>query len=150
MSDEENKEESSIKVRDHRRFHLDGTPVEGGEASAEKETTAPESDSQPQESSPSAPTEPPSEPSPSMGHEEIPSDFTTLVFSLAASAQSALGIAPNPMTGQVEKNIPQAKHSINLLEVLLEKTKGNLSDEEAKLLQAILYDLRMRFVDAQK
>ncbi|HCU25081.1 MAG TPA: DUF1844 domain-containing protein [Deltaproteobacteria bacterium] len=68
----------------------------------------------------------------------MPADFASLILSLATAAQSVL-----------EKDRPQAQYHIDLLGVLAEKTKGNLSPEEEKLLQALLYDLRMRFVEAK-
>lgn len=73
--------------------------------------------------------------------------FANLILSLAGSAQMSLGIAPNPFTQKVEKDLNQAKQTIDLLGVLEKKTQGNLSTEEASLIKVILSDLRMRFVE---
>lgn len=73
--------------------------------------------------------------------------FANLILSLAGSAQMSLGIAPNPFTQKVEKNLPQAKQTIDLLGMLEEKTRGNLSPEEASLMKVVLSDLRLRYVE---
>lgn len=75
-----------------------------------------------------------------------PMDFTTFCLSLASSAMIHLGQAPSPETGKPEKNLALAKQTIDILVLLESKTRGNLSAEEEKLLSALLYDLRMRFV----
>jgi hypothetical protein len=82
--------------------------------------------------------------------QELPADFSTLLLSLASSAQMGLGLVPHPATGRPEKNLLQAKHAIDLLGTLQEKTQGNLSREEQQLIEALLYDLRIQFVEAKK
>ena len=77
-------------------------------------------------------------------------DFATFVLSLSHSALMHLGEAPNPETGKVEKNLAMARQSIDLIGMLEEKTKGNLTGEEERLIAQILYDLRMRFVELSK
>jgi len=81
---------------------------------------------------------------------ELPVTFGTFVVSLASSAAFALGEAPHPESGQTQRDLPLAKQTIDLLALLQEKTRGNLNDEEQKLLEAVLYDLRLRFVQASK
>ncbi len=82
--------------------------------------------------------------------EELPAaDFSYLVVFLAAQAMLCMGEQPDPTTGEtMEKNLPGAKHAIDLLGVIQDKTQGNLSDEEHQLLEGVLYDLRMRYVQA--
>lgn len=83
--------------------------------------------------------------------EELPRvDFSTFVISLSHSALLHMGQAPHPETGQVEKNLLLARQTIDLLGMLEEKTKGNLSGEEERLVGQILFDLRMRFVEVSK
>jgi hypothetical protein len=84
--------------------------------------------------------------------EELPEvDFSNFVLSLAATAMVQLGMVPDPETGQnVEPNFPIAQHTIDTLVLLQEKTSGNLSGEEEKLLESMIYELRMRFVEAGK
>ncbi|NOZ21058.1 MAG: DUF1844 domain-containing protein [Planctomycetes bacterium] len=68
--------------------------------------------------------------------------------SLAVQALVAMGQIENPVTKQRTEDLDQAKYTIDLLGMIEKKTKGNLSDEEKKLLDQILYDLRMRYVAA--
>lgn len=83
-------------------------------------------------------------------------DFSTFVMSLGSSAMVHLGKIPDPenpetkdeRTGPVD--LAAAKQIIDILGVLEEKTRGNLDDSETRLLQSLLYDLRVEYVDAQK
>lgn len=75
--------------------------------------------------------------------------FSTLVISLSTSVLYHLGEVPDPQTGGKNTDLILAKHAIDTLRLLQEKTKGNLTDEEQKLLEGILYDLRLRFVQAK-
>jgi hypothetical protein len=77
-------------------------------------------------------------------------DFSTFILSLSHSAVMHLGEAPHPETGQVEKDLPLARQTIDLIAMLEEKTKGNLSGEEERLVAQILFDLRMRYVELSK
>ena len=73
--------------------------------------------------------------------------FMGLVYSLTQSAFISLGKLPDPMTGNVERNLPQASQTIDLLAALEEKTKGNLEEEEEKFLARTISDLRLNYVD---
>jgi Domain of unknown function (DUF1844) len=76
-------------------------------------------------------------------------DFNALVLSLGSSALIHLGEAPDPVSGKTqEPDLVLAQESIDLLAILQEKTRGNLSEEEARFLDTLLYDLRVRFVAA--
>ena len=75
-------------------------------------------------------------------------DFTNFVLSLSTSALIQLGDVPDPFTQKTDKNLPLAKQTIDLIGMLKEKTKGNLSSEEGKVVEYVLYDLRMRYVKA--
>jgi uncharacterized protein YjaG (DUF416 family) len=77
-------------------------------------------------------------------------DFSFFATTLALQATIALGKVPNPGTKQVEEDLPQAKFLIDTLGMLKEKTKGNLTKEEEGLLENILYELRMQYVDKTK
>jgi len=72
----------------------------------------------------------------------------TFVSGLAGQVLINLGLFDNPITGKRQTDLEQAKYSIDLLQILKDKMKGNLTDEEEKLISAILYDLRMRYVEA--
>jgi hypothetical protein len=78
-------------------------------------------------------------------------DFYTFILSIGSSVVVHLGDAPHPETGKpVEKNLPLAHQSIEILAMLQEKTRGNLSPEEARLLDQLLLDLKLRYVEASK
>jgi Domain of unknown function (DUF1844) len=77
-------------------------------------------------------------------------DFAMFILSLNHSALVHLGEAPNPETGAVEKHLPLARQTIDLIAMLEEKTKGNLTGDEERLVGQILFDLRMRFVAVGK
>lgn len=77
-------------------------------------------------------------------------DFSTFVLSLSHSALMHLGEAPNPENGKVEKNLLLARQTIDLIAMLEEKTKGNLTGDEERLIGQILFDLRMRYVELSK
>ena len=77
-------------------------------------------------------------------------DFSTHVLSLASSALIALGKMPAPDGQSHPVDIESARYLIDVLAVLEQKTKGNLEEAETKLLQSLIYDLRVAFVDAQK
>ena len=77
-------------------------------------------------------------------------DFSTLVLSLATSAMVHMGLVPDPERGESpEKNLALAHQTIDTLDMLQHKTRGNLDDEESKLLQSVLYELRMNYVKAR-
>ena len=75
-----------------------------------------------------------------------PASFTLLVISLATQSRMCLGDIEVPDTGQKQVDLALAKHNIDLLGMLEDKTQGNLSEQEKKLLDSVLYELRMRYV----
>ncbi len=84
-------------------------------------------------------------------NQEIQVNFFTYMTSLGYQAMIFLGEIPNPMTGQSEKNLRQAKFIIDTLVMMKEKTKGNLTEQENSFLEGTLYELQMKFVEiAQK
>ncbi|MBL7685591.1 MAG: DUF1844 domain-containing protein [Deltaproteobacteria bacterium] len=76
--------------------------------------------------------------------------FAGFILSLAGSTQMHLGLSVNPFSQKIEKNLVEAKQMIDLLGLLQEKTKNNLSPEESQLLDVILSDLRMRYVEEKQ
>jgi len=77
-------------------------------------------------------------------------DFTTFVLSLSHSARVHLGDAPDPATGKSDVDLPMARHTIDLLGMLQEKTHGNLTGAEEQMLTQALHDLRIRFVEVSQ
>ncbi len=76
--------------------------------------------------------------------------FMQLVMMFQGMALQNLGKVMNPMTNQIERNLEQAKNMIDILGMLDEKTKGNLNDNEQKLMEHVLFELRMNYVDELK
>ena len=75
-------------------------------------------------------------------------NFNSLILSLSSSALIHLGEIADPHTGTKKKDIPLAKHTIDTIAMLKDKTKGNLEEEEQRFLDSVLADLRWRFVKA--
>jgi hypothetical protein len=149
----------AFRVIDRRRFAPDGSER------AEDEESTPSSAPPPSSARPSAaPTAPPGAPSsapadsgPELAtphgepYEERPSapfepSFGTLLISLSTQALMHLGEIPDLEAGDARRDLAAARHIIDLIAVLEQKTRGNLDADEAALLERILYDLRMRFV----
>lgn len=77
-------------------------------------------------------------------------DFVTLIMSFASASMICMGKIPDPATGTVQKNLSIAKQNIDIISLLMEKTKGNLTQEEDRIIEQILYELRMHYVEAAK
>lgn len=77
--------------------------------------------------------------------QNLEANFSTLILSIGSSAAMSLGLAPNPGTGKVEKDSNLARFNIDLLRMLRDKTKGNLSGDEQKFLESLLSDLQLKY-----
>ena len=135
MSD--SKAKGGFTVTDRRSFGEGGDP-------------RPEADDEDDTTIRTAPAAEASTPAPG-GAPHLPAvDFHTFVLSLGSSALLHLGELEHPDVGAPQKDLPLAKHTIDILVMLEEKTKGNLTPAEEKLIGSLLYDLRLRYVEAQK
>lgn len=72
--------------------------------------------------------------------------FSAFIMSLASSALVCLGEVPDPQTGSLSKNLLQARHNIDVLEMLRQKTESNINKDESSLLNSVLYELRLKYV----
>jgi Domain of unknown function (DUF1844) len=140
MAGEEKPEGKGFTVQDRRRFSPEtgearenSAEAEGFTISSAKET----SDETPGKTQTRAESPP-----------EI--NFSTFVISLSTQALMHLGEIASPLTGKVETDIPVAKQMIDILGMLQEKTRGNLDSGEERLIEDILFDLRMKYVEAVK
>ena len=79
-------------------------------------------------------------------HEKINTYLLSLIYSLSATAMHQLGKVSNPVTSKTEKDLDQARMSIDIIEMLNEKTKGNLTPEEEKLISSTLASLQLNYV----
>jgi len=77
-------------------------------------------------------------------------DFPTLIMSLASASIISMGKVPDPQTGKTVKNLRLAQQNIDIISMLEEKTRGNLTDQEQDLIKNVLYELKLGFVDATK
>jgi hypothetical protein len=140
--EEEKKESKGFTVQDRRRFS------ETGDTRDESPSVSVE-DSVHTKASEESPTHSPGQ----ADAQEAPLpeiNFSTFVISLSTQALMHLGEIGNPLTGKVEPDRPVAKQMIDIIGMLREKTRGNLNPGEDRLIEDILFDLRMKYVEAVK
>jgi hypothetical protein len=140
MADEKT-EPSGFKVVDRRTFNSEGSRREEGTSEVRKAEPPPAAKNAPR---PQA-VEPPEE-----ELSEEPSGFETLVSYLSTTTMFQLGLIPGPGGERIPSDMTNAQRTIDLLQVLQEKTQGNLTGNESRLLDDVLYELRMTFVELQK
>jgi hypothetical protein len=161
-------QQPTFKVVDRRPFNADGSPRElspeeraeneraaasaAAAISAERQIPTPSTAPPPPES-PAPPESQPERPAPK--HERThaggdplddPASFLSLIMSLASNAASSLGMMPHPVTGESGVDLKTAKHWIDVLGMLEQKTHGNLDEQEAQVVESLLADLRMQYV----
>ncbi len=129
-------EKKGFIIKDRRLFSEDAQDVKKEED--KKETAAEETKEEVTREEPA-----PEEAESASQFPEI--NFATFIFSLNSSALVHLGAIEDPATGQ-KKSLPMAKQTIDILGVLEEKTRGNLTEDEENLLKHILHDLRLMYV----
>ena len=140
MADEKN-EPSGFKVVDRRSFTSEGSRREEGAPEVIKAEPPPpaEKAARPEVVEP-----------PEAEFSDEPSGFETLVSYLSTTTMFQLGLLAGPGGERIPPDMPNAQRTIDLLEVLQEKTQGNLTPNESRLLDDVLYELRMTFVELQK
>ena len=88
---------------------------------------------------------------PQKGGKPMPKiDFSSFILSLYSSGLVQLGKVEDPSTGKKTVNLDMAKHTIDMIAMLQDKTRGNLTDDEDHLLKALLSEIRMAFVEAKR
>ena len=130
---EEKKKDSGFVVKDKRLFDESG-----------KERSQEEAQSATAEEKPKVQKSSPTETKQESDYPQV--TFTNFVLSLSTSALFHFGDFPDPEGGASEKNLPAAKQTIDILDMLNEKTKGNLDENENNLIKGVLYELKMRYV----
>lgn len=150
---DDNQEEVSYKVADRRKFNADGSLKEGVTLEPAKVATQPPAAEQPAEKEViDEMAELPQEFGEPEEHEEEipgvqdPASFVNFLSTLATNAAAALGAVPHPVTGQRSLDLDTGKYWLDVLSMLREKTKGNLHPQENRLLEGLLADLRMQYV----
>jgi len=135
MASEE--KEKGFTVQDRRRFSSEG------ESKTDQSEEKPEAPGPaPRESAPTAAV-----PEGEHHHAEAEVTFTTFMVGLSTQALAALGEIPDPMSGERSKDLNAAQQLIDIIGMLREKTRGNLDRDEDGLIEAILFDLRMKYVE---
>ena len=149
---EEEQREQGFVVSDKRLFTKDGERRETEDRTATANRPAAER-TPPPPTPPPADRPSPSEPRPRQGElrqGELTIDFSTYVVMLANTVMMLLGQMPDPATQQRHLDLPQAKHTIDILMMLRAKTRGNLTAEEAKLLEDVMPQLQMAYVSVSR
>ncbi len=158
-----NDEQTNFKVTDRRSFNSDGSPREVPEnekpepkptAKAEQPiivgagSEAQSAGSQPKkdDAATSAGPEPAEDEDAELPGADDPASFVNFIMSIASNAASSLGMMEHPVTHQREVDLELSKHWINVLGMIQQKTRGNLTPQEEKILEGFLADLRMQFV----
>jgi Domain of unknown function (DUF1844) len=152
---EDNQEEVTFKVADRRKFNPDGSLKEGvtlepakPEEKAEPAAAKTDAASGPEKNEPereSAADNIPQEEDEIPGVDD-PASFINFLSTLATNAAAALGAVPHPATGKRTVDLDTGKYWLDVLGMLRDKTKGNLHKEESRLLDGLLADLRMQYV----
>jgi len=138
----ENKNDpSNFRVVDRRSFTADGARREDTPVDTAKPETPP---------APPRVTSRPAEPEPRGEFAAEAPGFETLVSYLSTTAMFQMGLIPGPSGERIPVDLLNARRTIDLLEVLQQKTEGNLTPDEAQLLEDVLYELRMSFVEMEK
>ncbi len=141
MADDKDSD-SGFKVVDKRSFATDGTRLPDSPKEEERATaTGPPTPSAARSAQPATSAEAPAEPD---------EGFETLVSYLSTTAMFQLGALPGPSGERIPADMPNARRTIELLEVLQRKTRGNLTADESRLLDDVLYELRMTFLEIEK
>jgi hypothetical protein len=166
-----NDEQPTLKVVDRRPFNPDGTPrelspeeKEATERAAADFSRNSAAENAPRPAPPAAPAEaatdpeaqpkastsaPRAESEPQRGGRDPlddPASFLSLIMSLASNAAASLGMMPHPVTGETGVDLKTAKHWIDVLGMLEQKSRGNLDPQEDQVLEGLLADLRMQYV----
>lgn len=154
---DDNQEEVSFKVADRRKFNSDGSLREGVtlEAAKDPEPPAP-SQPQPGPAQTATAVEPESPAAESIEDladdamdvpgADDPASFINFLSTLATNAAASLGAVPHPATGKRSLDLDTGKYWLDVLAMVRDKTKGNLHPQESRLLEGILGDLRMQYV----
>src|SRR6187549_3341319 len=152
---EENQEDVSFKVTDRRKFNADGSVREGVviEEPRPEAVAAPEAQSAaaPAKAAPELPPETAAEVDDELEDDDIPgaddpASFVNFLSTLATNAAATLGAVPHPATGKRTLDLESGKYWLDILGMLKDKTAGNLHPQEARLLEGLLGDLRIQYV----
>ena len=154
IGNDDNSEEVSFKVADRRKFNSDGSLKEGvvleaakvEEKPADRPKVETEAKAQDQVESIEPQTTLEDESESEIPGAEDPASFVNFLSTLATNAAAALGAVPHPATGKRTLDLETGKYWLDVLGMVKEKTNGNLHPQESRLLDGLLGDLRMQYV----
>ena len=141
-------EEKGFVVSDKRLFTPSGEKIA---AAGTPESAVSEAVSSPGREEAAATSPPPTHQAEGKPSQNLPSmDFASFVMMLTNNVMVSLGQVPNPATQQPQVDLEQAQHTIDIIMMLREKTRGNLTDDEERFLQELLPQLQMAYVQAKQ
>jgi hypothetical protein len=141
-------EEKGFVVSDKRLFTPSGEKIAG---TGTPESAEPEAPSPPEKEKPAATRSPRTPQAEGDASQDLPAvDFASFVMMLTNNVMVFLGQVPNPLTQQPQVDLAQAQHTIDIIMMLREKTRGNLTTEEDGFLQELLPQLQMAYVQAKQ
>ena len=138
MAEDEKIEGEGFVIRDKRHFNSEGEVKTEAEVKKEAKRGEKKGEEKKDRTQPA---------------EEVPLpeiNFSSFILSLSSSALLHFGFIPDPITKKKERNLPMAKQTIDIIGILEEKTKGNLTKDEEQLMENLLHDLRLRYVEESK
>ncbi len=163
IGNDDNQEEVTFKFEDKRKFNADGSVRDGvvleaakpSEPATETLEPAPAADQPMEEDSVDAADSAEIDSDEDLDESKIPgandpASFVNFLSTLATNAAAALGAIPHPATGQRSLDLETGKYWLDVLGMVREKTKGNLHPQESRLLESLLGDLRMQYVQLVK
>lgn len=142
-------EETGFRVSDRRHFTVEGDLRDSGESEEGRAQQAAPKEP-PVGDSPRTETQEARGTRPESGAQREPVDFASFILSLATTAMVHLGEIPDPANGQRSGDVEAARQMIEIITMLRDKTQGNLGPEESRLLESLLYELRMKFLAKAK
>lgn len=137
---DEEKKGKGFVIKDRRLFDESGASRTEDEGKKEDE----QRDAQPPETHSASPSSSDTSKDSTSSLPEM--NFSSFIFSLSTTVMYHFGDFPDPANGEAKRNLPAAKQTIDILSILKTKTEGNLDEHEKRMLDTILYELRMRYV----
>lgn len=147
---DEPEQNGGFKVTDKRRFTEEGPGEAEPKEKSEEQSEKVEPDTAKDDAKAESSDIPKGDEEAATGEEPPPLNFATFVLSLANTALFQLGLIRMPDSEEAYKDLKAARQTIDILAIMQDKTKGNLTDEEKRLIDETLYQLRMAFVEASK
>jgi len=144
-----NEEQEGFKVSDKRKFDAEGNlrQPEATEAAPEAKPEPQGKESQTEQAEPIEGMGEAQEEPEAVGEEKVEITFSAFILSLGTQAMVGLGLIPDPITNEKKTNLSLARQMIDIIAMLQDKSSGNLDDSENTLIENLLHDLRLKYVE---